>query len=210
MPMLSVAQRKLLERATLQYMDHLDPALPYLSERGIDKEAASSAGLGVVVKPIPGHENLRGRLAIPYLTDNGPVNMNFRCIQGHRCKDFGHQKYMMWSGLETNLYQVQSLQQANDWITVAEGELDALTAKLAGIPCVGIGGATKWMDHWNLIFEDFTRIYVWQEGDEAGVKFADRLVHEVGALRLPLPDGEDVNSVYVSDGPSALRDRIRV
>lgn len=206
---LSVPQRKSLERATLQYQENLDEALEYLAGRGIDKEAAHSSGLGVVRDPIPGHEHLVGRLSIPYMTPVGPVNMNFRCMSKHKCKDAGHPKYIMWTGLEVNLYNVDALSYAGSAIAVAEGEIDALSSSLAGIPCVGISGATKWQDHWNNIFEDFTRIYVWQEGDEAGKKFGDRLVQEVGAIRVPLPASEDVNSIWVEQGKDALRARIR-
>ena len=209
MPMLSAPQKRSLERATLQYMKHLDEALAYLAERGIGEEVARSVGLGVVRNPIPGHEHLTGRLAIPYLTDHGPVNMNFRCIKDHRCKEAGHQKYMTWSGLETNLYSVQSIHGADDWIAVCEGELDALTLNIIGVPAVGIAGANKWEDRWNNVFEDFTRVYVFQDGDEAGTKFGDVLVREVSALRIALPSGEDVNSMYIKYGADSLTSRIR-
>lgn len=206
---LSVPQKKLLVRAATQYQEHLDEAEKYLAGRGIDLEAARSNALGVVRDPVPGHEHLVGRLAIPYMTPDGPVNMNFRCMQDHKCKDFNHPKYIMWTGLGDNLYNVSALHVAGTAIAVAEGEIDALSSTLAGIPCVGISGANKWKDHWGNIFEDFTRVYVWQEGDEAGKKFGDKLVGEVGAIRVPLPDGTDVNSIWVRDGAEGLRARIR-
>ena len=193
----------------MQYMEYLPEAEEYLEGRAIDLEVARSVGLGVVRDPIPGHESLEGRLAIPYLTPSGPVNMNFRCMAGHSCKDYGHQKYMTWSGLETTLWGVQFLAQAGDYIAVAEGEIDALSSNIAGVPCVGISGAEKWKDHWSNVFEDFTRVYVWQEGDEAGKRFADMLVREVGAIRLALPTKQDVNSILVAQGPETLRSRIR-
>src|SRR5690349_12949800 len=197
MPMLSSEQKRLLERATEEYGRNLTLAKEYLAGRGIDLAAASSAALGVVVDPLPGHEFLAGRLAIPYMTPAGPVNMNFRCMQKHDCKDFSHQKYMTWEGLGANLYNVIALDEANASIAVAEGEIDALSSTLAGIPCVGISGAEKWKDHWKNVFEDFSRIYVWQEGDEAGKRFAKKISIEVGAIRVQLPSGEDVNSIWV-------------
>jgi len=209
MAMLSNVQRKSLERATMQYMENVAEAEGYLEGRGIDLAVARSVGLGVVHDPIPGHEGLEGRLSIPYLTPSGPVNMNFRCIKDHQCKEHRHQKYMTWAGLETTLYGVQFLAEAGDYIAVSEGEIDALTSNIAGVPCVGISGAEKWKDHWSNVFEDFTRVYVWQEGDEAGKKFGDMLVREVGAIRLPLAAKEDVNSTLVKHGPEALRSRIR-
>lgn len=204
---LSNVQKRSLERATTEYAKHLDEALGYLEARGISPEVARSVGLGVVRNPLPGQEWMEGRLAIPYLTDYGPVNMNFRCMEDHKCD--GHPKYAMWTGLSTNLYMVQSIGRANEHIAVAEGELDALSLNIAGIPAVGIGGATKWMEHWNNIFEDFVRVYVFQDGDEAGEKFGTTLVREVGAIRVALPGGEDVNSMLVKHGADSLRSRIR-
>lgn len=206
---LSVVQRKLLARAQETYEAHLTEAEEYLVGRGIDLAAARSAGLGVVRDPLPGQERLTGRLAIPYMTGAGCVNMNFRCIQDHSCKDVGHGKYQHWQGLSSNLYNVLALDSAGTAIAVAEGEIDALSSTLAGIPCVGVPGATKWEEHWNLVFEDFTRVYVWQEGDDAGKKFADRVVQEVNAVRVELPAREDVNSIWVASGAEALRTRIR-
>lgn len=209
MSTLSVVQRKLLARAQETYASHLTEAEEYLAGRGIDLEAARSAGLGVVRDPLPGHERLVGRLVIPYMTGAGCVNMNFRCLAQHNCKEAKHGKYQHWAGLSSNLYNVQALDAAGTAIAIAEGEIDALSSTLAGIPCVGVPGATKWEDHWNLIFEDFTRVYVWQEGDDAGKKFADRIVQETNAIRVELEAGEDVNSTWVASGTDALRARIR-
>ncbi|ATW69438.1 DNA primase [Streptomyces phage Olicious] len=209
MSTLSVVQRKLLARAQETYASHLTEAEEYLVGRGIDLAAARSAGLGVVRDPLPGHERLVGRLAIPYMTGAGCVNMNFRCLAKHDCKEAKHGKYQHWAGLSSNLYNVQALDSAGTAIAIAEGEIDALSSTLAGIPCVGVPGATKWEDHWNLIFEDFTRVYVWQEGDDAGKKFADRVVQETNAIRVELPAGADVNSTWVASGTDALRARIR-
>lgn len=209
MGMLSAEQKKSLARAQETYSQNLTLAEEYLAGRGIDLVAASSAGLGVVVDPIPGHEYMRGRLAIPYMTASGPVNMTFRCIQHHECKLEGHQKYMTQEGLEANLYNVRALEDANSSIAIAEGEIDALSSSLAGIPCVGISGAEKWKPYWKNVFEDFSHVYVWQEGDEAGKRFAKRMSVEVSAIRVTLPSGQDVNSIWVEQGADGLRARIR-
>lgn len=206
--MRSVAQKRSLERALLSYTEHLDLALPYLEGRGIAEGTARSEGLGVVVKPIPGHEHLRNRLAIPYLTESGPVNMNFRCMEKHSCKEAGHQKYMSFSGLSPNLYHVRSLQAAGEWIVVTEGEIDAITLNMSGIPAVGVPGAKKWEPFWNLIFDDFVRVYVFEDGDKAGKEFGDKMVSEVSAIRVTMPSGEDVNSMYIKQGAEYLRERI--
>lgn len=206
---LSAEQKKSLARAQEEYSRNLTLAEEYLAGRAIDLAAASSAGLGVVVDPIPGDEIMRGRLAIPYMTPTGPVNMTFRCVQNHKCSEAGHQKYMTKEGLDANLYNVAALEAANSAIAIAEGEIDALSSTLAGIPCVGISGAEKWKPHWKNVFDDYEHKYVWQEGDEAGKRFAKRMSIEVGAIRVMLPVREDVNSLWVSEGAEGLRARIR-
>lgn len=206
---LSVVQRRSLERATETYGKYLDEAEAYLAGRGIDLAVARSVGMGVVRDPLPGQESRVGRLAIPYLTPSGTVNMTFRCIVGHDCKAVKCSKYKTWSGLSPNLYNVQALHDANQSIATTEGEIDALSSTLAGIPAVGISGVDKWQPHWKNIFEDFSRVYHWEDGDEAGKKLGDRMVSEVGAIRVRLPDGQDVNSIWVASGAEALRARIR-
>lgn len=207
--MLSNEQRKSLERATETYLTHVGEAEEYLAGRGISLALARSAGLGVVRNPIPGQEHLEGRLAIPYLTDYGPVNMTFRCIKDHSCKDSSCHKYELWKGLHSNLYGVQTLARASDWIAVAEGEIDTLSLHAAGIPAVGISGAEKWMPHWKNVFEDFSRIYLFQDGDSAGKKLADKLSVEVGCISIAMPAGEDVNSMLVKQGPAYLKGLIK-
>lgn len=209
---LSPAMRKSLDRATEKYAAHIERALPYLAGRGIDKAAAVSAGLGVVVDPLPGHDNRLGRLSIPYITDAGTVNMTFRCIKDHDCKtESKHAKYMKWDKLPTNLYHVRSLQAADDWIAVSEGEIDALTLNISGIPAVGIAGVDNWQEFWPLIFDDFSRIYFFEDGDDAGKKLGDRMLHEISkpVIRVKMPSGEDVNSIYTKQGPEALVRMIR-
>ncbi len=207
--MLSNEQRKSLERATMTYLTHVEEAEAYLSGRGIGLEAARSAGIGVVRDPIPGQEHLEGRLAIPYLTDYGPVNMTFRCIKDHVCKDSRCHKYELWKGLHANLYGVRSLAGASDWIAIAEGEVDTLSLHIAGIPAVGISGVEKWQPHWKNVFEDFSRIYLFQDGDDAGEKLGRKLVDEIGAIRIVMPSGEDVNSSLVKHGPVYLKGLIK-
>ena len=207
MAALSKEQRSLLETATLRYADHLDDAAEWLAGRGIDLEHARSNGLGVVRDPLPQHAGLEGRLAIPYLTDFGPVNMTFRCLADHDCKSIEfHGKYEKMKGWVTNLYGMQSVGHADEWIAVTEGEVDRLTLTQIGIPAIGVPGAENWQAHWVNVFEDFSRIYVFTDGDKAGRDMWDRFSHELGskAIRVRMPDGEDVNSIYTKHGAEPL------
>jgi 5S rRNA maturation endonuclease (ribonuclease M5) len=209
MAMLSPSQKKSLVRAVKSYSANVGVAEEYLAGRGISLELAQARELGVVIDPIPGHEGLRGFLSIPYQTENGPVNMAFRCLRKHDCKSTSCPKYLNAPGAGTNMFSVQSFQTAGSSIAICEGEIDVISANIAGITAVGVSGATKWKSHWDRIFEDFTSIYIMQDGDAAGEKFGNKMVEKFKAIRVVMPDGEDVNSTLVKHGAAALRALIR-
>lgn len=199
----------MLDRAQKAYSENLDPALAYLATRGISREHAAIAGLGVVTAGVVDHETKIGRLAIPYMTPAGCVNMSFRCIRDHNCGAVGCAKYLQSDGLGANLYYVKAFEEAGDFICLTEGELDALTLNICGIPALGISGSEKWEDHWTEILDDFQYVYVMTDGDSAGEKFGRKVVKAIPhAVRIRMPDGEDVNSMYVKHGTLYLHERL--
>lgn len=206
----SKEQRKLLELATVKYMQAVGDALPYLEARGISAEDADTAALGVVTGEIEDHAHLRGRLAIPYMTDTGVVAMNFRCLQAHNCKATpGHEKYMIPVGQKDYLYGVRTYHDARDTVCVTEGELDALILHNMGIPALGISGSGKWEQHWGKILDDFARVVILSDGDESGRKLVNSIKRAIPwATNVRMPNGEDVGSMYVKEGPGYLRTRI--
>lgn len=205
---LTVEQRISLEYATAQYEQNLHLAGGYLSKRGFDEETASSFRLGVVVSPVPGDENFVGRLAIPYITRAGVVDIRFRCIEDHDCKAIDCKKYLGHPGWPLRLFNVEALFAAEDFIILTEGEMDAMIATQAGLPAVGVPGTGGWKPHFNRIFEDYQRVYLFADGDEPGRKFGARLSSDIGAIVVSMPDGEDVNSAYLKFGEDYLRSRI--
>lgn len=199
----------MLERAQKAYSANLDPAAGYLASRGISLDHAVTAGLGVVTGDLVEHEHLKGRLAIPYMTPAGPVNMSFRCLKDHKCSQVGCPKYMQSDGLGANLYYVKAFEDAEDFICITEGEIDALTLNICGIPALGVSGSGKWEPHWTEIFDDFQYVYVMIDGDDAGEKFGARVVKAIpDAVRIRMPPGEDVNSMYVNNGTLYLHGRL--
>ncbi len=211
MPKLSNERRSFLKRATLQYQAHLDDAAQYLEGRGIDLEFAAAVGLGVVRNPEAMHAEYEGRLAIPYLTDAGPVQMAFRCIKNHDCKFEHCPKLLRPKGWPNRLYGVQSARQADDWIAVAEGEIDAITLQMIGIPAIGVPGSESFKDWYPSVFEDFSKVYIFADGDDAGTKmismWRDRI--ETAIISIQMPDKEDVNSMFVKRGADYLVGRIK-
>lgn len=215
MAKLSKEQRQYLERAWATYSPHLNDAAEWLAGRGVDLEHARSRGLGVVRNPLPGHEPAEGYLAIPYLTKTGPVNFNFRCLQDHDCKSTpNHSKYWKRKGSAVNLYGVQSIAWADDWIVVTEGELDALIWQQVGVPALAIPGAENWKEHWANLLEDFSRVYLAEDGDNAGKDLWIAMSEHIDqsntmVVRMRMPDGEDTNSMYLKYGKDYLLGRIK-
>jgi DNA primase len=203
---LSAEQRRFFEQAATTYQHDLaadTAALAYLASRGLSPGDAATFRLGVVRRPLPGHEQHAGRLAIPYLTPAGVVNLRFRCLQRHECE--GHPKYLSIEGAGTNLYNVLDLKVDSPFICVCEGEIDTMSLSLAGLPAVGVPGVDTWQKHFSRCLEDFEVIYAFGDGDKAGSKFSAFLARETRARPIRLPAGEDCNSIYVKGGADALR-----
>jgi DNA primase len=184
-------------------------ALPYLQSRGISDVAAKEYQLGYVLDPPAEHEQYKGRLSIPYVTPTGAVDMKFRCIAEHDCKDTRCVKYQGESGASSRMYGVLALEKDSRFIAVCEGELDTVAANtIAGIPAVGINGANKWKPHYQYLFEGYDEVIVLHDGDDGGRKLADTVTSALYNSRaVPLPDGEDVNSFLLEHGAKALRER---
>lgn len=206
MQTLSAAQRKFFEQAVTTYQSDLagdTSAQAYLTSRGLGPDAAGTFRLGVVQRALPGHEQYRGRLVIPYLTPAGVVNIRFRCAEAHECE--GHPKYLSAEGAGTNLFNVLDLKKDSPFVCVAEGEIDTMSLSLAGLPAVGVPGVDTWQKHFSRCLEDFEVIYAFGDGDKAGGKFSNFLARETRARPIRMPAGEDCNSIYVKEGADGLR-----
>ena len=167
-------------------------------------EIARLARLGVVAEPEVGHEAFIGRLAIPYITKTGVVDLRFRSLN-----PAVEPKYMGMTGAETKMYNVLDIERAGDWIGVCEGELDTLTlSKCIGIPCVGVPGANSWKKHYTRLLADFERVFVFADGDQPGKEFATSLSRELPVTIVSMGEGEDVNSAYVKHGAEYVREKM--
>ena len=199
----SLSQKELLGKAAAKYAANIYQAEDYLASRGITREAARLARLGVVEEPETGHESFVGRLSIPYITKTGVVDLRFRSLN-----PAVEPKYMGMTGAETKMYNVLDIDRAGDWIGICEGELDTITlSACVGIPCVGVPGANSWKKHYTRLLADFERVFVFSDGDQPGKEFATNLSRELPVTIVQMPDGEDVNSCYVRYGSQYIRER---
>ena len=192
----NASQKDLLDKATTKYAGNIYQAEDYLKSRGIPLEIARLVSLGVVAEPEVGHEAFTGRLSIPYITKTGVVDLRFRSLN-----PAVEPKYMGMTGAETKMYNVLDVERAGDYIGVCEGEIDTLTiSRCVGIPCVGVPGANSWKKHYTRLLADFERVFVFADGDQPGTEFARSLARELPVTIIQLPDGQDVNSMFVQEG----------
>jgi DNA primase len=199
----SQEQKKLLEKASSHYEQNVELAESYLKSRGLSLADAKRHRLGVVNRPVVGHEMFEGRLSIPYLTPSGMVDLRFRAINNEE------PKYLSLPNSSTRLYNVKSFFEAKDWICVCEGEIDTITLSKLGYPAVGIPGVKNIKRHYYRILADFDKIYVFADGDTAGKEFAKDLAKKLaGVVQIQLPDGEDVNSLFTKNGSQWFEERI--
>ena len=219
MQRLSESQRQFLRESTERYHANLEgsPAAEYLETRGLGwpslKETMDRFQLGFVGDPLPGHEHFRGFLAIPYLRwsphhDWAVVSIRFRCIEDHDHK--GHGKYMTTAGDRPRLFNTLALLKDSAKIVITEGEIDAMTAQACGIPAVGVPGAQAWQPYFKEPFLGYRNVYVLADGDDPGIQFANTVAATLpNAKVIPMPSGEDVNSLVLTKGKEALLERLK-
>jgi DNA primase len=118
---------------------------------------------------------------------------------------------MGMAGVETTLFNVESLFKASNYICICEGELDTITmATKTKHPAIGAPGAHAWKSHYTRVLEDFDIVLILADGDEAGLEFGKKIQRAIPNGRiLQMPEGEDVNSVVLKKGTEYLDERIR-
>lgn len=208
MQKLSESQRAYLWEATTRYRESLpgSPAEEYLVSRGIP--AGTPFGLGYVAEPLPGHEMYRGCLSLPYLRWSQWRGWSVAAIR-YRKLDGSNPKYMTEAGDKPRLYNTHALTRYSKDISITEGEIDAVTAELSGVPAVGVPGAQMWKPFFRELFMGYRNVNILADGDEAGMDFARQVAKTLPNARIiPMPDGEDVNSLVLNKGKQALLERV--
>lgn len=204
--------RKSLAARLSRYREAMpgSPAEEYLRGRGITKETADYFQLGFVADPVVGDERYHHRLVIPYLTSSGVVQLRFR-----RMGD-GGAKYMGDPGIKGRPFNTLALKSTDRTVYITEGEIDAMTLHQLGLPAVGIPGADLWNKLFARIFR-WRRVVILIDGDTdvvrdnktAGQLFGESVGRDLDEyLVISMPDGEDVNSVFCTEGAEGLRKRI--
>ena len=158
----------------------------------------------MVDEPLPGHEPYVGRLAIPYVTPAGVVDIRFRSMRGEE------PKYMGMPGVTTTMFNAQIVLNAKEYICLCEGEIDAITLGAKSIhPAVGIPGVQNWKPFFTKILDDFDRVLILADGDTPGAEFGKKISRELSNVTvIHMPEGHDVNSIVIKEGIDWINERI--
>jgi hypothetical protein len=208
---ISPQQRELLETATSRYeASRNGEVLDYLTTtRGAKvAEAAAYYRLGYVEDPVDGHEKFVGRMAIPYVTPAGVVDLRFRCISDHDCKTEQCPKYLGMPEARPTLFNTRSFKIETDGICLTEGEMDSLAVEQeCHVPAVGYPGVSTWKknQYWRRCFPGYQVVYVLADGDQPGMDAAHEILRDLPNGRLvQMPHGHDATSFLQEQGPQAL------
>jgi DNA primase len=212
----SDSQRAFLEKASRRYHEDITPeGVEYLIGRGLTPEAIEAHRLGVVVDPLPGHEQYRGHLAIPYLTSYGIVSIRYRRLSDIHADaksldelDKGGPKYLTMPGDMPRIYNVAALERGTRGMCLAEGELDCIIAELCGLPCIALPGANAWQKVFLRLLEQYDQVMLLQDDDKAGKEMADKLGRELKNLRPVVMTGGDTTSFFCQQGAEALKRKV--
>jgi DNA primase len=151
----------------------------------------------------------RGCLAIPYLRWWPWADRWTAATIRFRRLDDGKPKYMTLPGDKPRLYNTGTLAKYSRDMAITEGEIDAVTAELVGVPTVGVPGAQMWKPHFRELFLGYRNVNILADGDEPGMEFAHQVAKTLPNARIiPMPPGEDVNSLVMTQGKHALLERI--
>ena len=203
---LTESARRLLQETVTRHETHVNQVAEYLSKRGITKEAAHTFHLGYVTHDNPSDTEYSGRISIHYLTPAGPVDIRYRAVGDES------PKYLSRPGAGTKLFNVKDLLVDSPVLYVCEGEIDAITASaMCGLPTVGVPGANAWQPHFKLLMQDYQRVLVLCDGDEAGRQFGKTVCKEVdAAVAISMPAGMDVNDVFLQGGREAVLKQVEL
>lgn len=136
--------------------------------------------------------------------------MKFRCIEDHDCTEAHPKagKYMAHPGGGVHIFNTLAIQNTEHEIAICEGEIDAITSSLAGIPAAGVPGTENWLPHFHRLFKGYRKVWMFADRDDSkgqGMAFAAKLVEELKNVSIvPMPEGEDVNSTVLKYGKGVL------
>jgi hypothetical protein len=85
---------------------------------------------------------------------------------------------------------------------------DLIFESMVGIPAVGMPGAQSWKNWYARAFTDYRKVVVLTDGDTAGREMGKKIMQAIDvAVVVSMPEGMDVNEVFMQEGADGIRKR---
>lgn len=150
--------------------------------------------------------NTRDGILIPYRQIDGSLAKRHRHRRALTAKDGS-----FWTpgAAEVVPYLLDEIERARKAkaVAICEGETDALALLFAGLPALGVPGATMWNTLTAAHVAGITRAYLMRDSDAAGQGFVERGIAQLQSFGVPeiyvvrMPDGcKDVLDLYRREG----------
>ena len=168
---------------------------PYLLSRGITAEVQALYGVGY-------DERHRGFTAIPWHYGGRLANIKYRSTRG---------KYFFYADVGTPINRlVYGIDQAEETAVICEGEIDAMSWRVAGISAVAIAGAHISREQVEIIKRSsIKRLYLGGDNDEQGRKFNEQVKREISGYKrvysVDYGEEKDANDVLRHSGVRELQ-----
>ena len=185
-----VGESALVNKPLSFQLKGIDPAHPYLAERGISKETAETFGVGF----FSGKGSMSGRIVIPIHNDRGEL-----VAYAGRSIDGSEPRYKLPAGFHKsaelyNLHRVLEQSSAQGPVVVVEGFFDCMKVSVAGFPCVALMGSSLSDVQEALVAAKFERVIVMLDADEPGQQAAAECLTRLSRLMWVraalLPEGK--------------------
>jgi len=152
-------------------LKNIDHAHPYLHDRGVSHEVATTFGIGY----FPGKGSMSGRMVIPIHNPNGEL-----VAYAGRAIDGTEPKYKFPAGFRKSL-ELFNLHRVKDELSVVlvEGFFDCVRVSQSGFPCVALMGSTMSVAQEKALAEHFPNVIVMMDGDEAGRRATDEIAERL-------------------------------
>lgn len=181
-------------KAALDYLHH---------ERGLVDSTIKHFKLGYVHDPFPVDRMHAKSISIPYMNPGGVFDIRFR--RGPEQSDSAP-KYSSVAGSKTTIFNVEEIDDKNQFIIIGEGEFTAIMAWQIGLPAIALPGVKSFKRYHRHLFEGFSRVYICGDGDEAGIGFNNELAGQLrNGVPVGMPDGEDLDSYCRKFGADKTR-----
>lgn len=173
----------------LSFSLHLDPAHPYLRQRGLSEDEIETFGLGLAERGV-----MAGRIAIPIHDELGQLVAYAGRWPGEPPE--GEPKYRFPQGFEKSrvLFNLHRLPADVREAVVVEGFFGAIAAHAVGLPVVACMGSSMSSEQLALLANfGITHLKVLMDGDAAGLEAGRKLAAEATerfyVRRVVLPKG---------------------